>query len=53
MAAIRLAISQFRPAKGDYAGNVERIGGTIDVRSEPGRGTTFEVRLPAETPGPA
>jgi len=26
---IRLAISQFRPAKGDYAGNVARIGGVI------------------------
>jgi NAD+ synthase (glutamine-hydrolysing) len=25
----RLAISQFRPAKGDYAGNVARIGGVI------------------------
>jgi NAD+ synthase (glutamine-hydrolysing) len=29
MTAIRLAISQFRPAKGDYAGNVARIGGVI------------------------
>src|SRR5881296_4379402 len=29
MAAIRLAISQFRPLKGDYAGNVARIGGVI------------------------
>ena len=29
MPAIRLAISQFRPAKGDYAGNVARIGGVI------------------------
>src|SRR6267378_548916 len=29
MAAIRLAISQFRPTKGDYAGNVVRIGGVI------------------------
>ena len=29
MAAIRLAISQFRPTKGDYAGNVARIGGVI------------------------
>ena len=28
-------------------------GGTIAVRSEPGSGTTFEVRLPAEMPGPA
>jgi NAD+ synthase (glutamine-hydrolysing) len=26
---IRLAISQFRPAKGDYAGNVARIGGVL------------------------
>jgi len=26
---VRLAISQFRPAKGDYAGNVARIGGVI------------------------
>ena len=29
MSSIRLAISQFRPAKGDYAGNVARIGGVI------------------------
>jgi len=29
MPAIRLAISQFRPAKGDYAGNVARIGGVL------------------------
>ena len=29
MPPIRLAISQFRPAKGDYAGNVARIGGVI------------------------
>ena len=29
MSRIRLAISQFRPAKGDYAGNVARIGGVI------------------------
>lgn len=29
MPAIRLAISQFRPKKGDYAGNVARIGGVI------------------------
>jgi NAD+ synthetase len=29
MAAIRLAISQFRPTKGDYPGNVARIGAVI------------------------
>ena len=29
MPGVRLAISQFRPAKGDYAGNVARIGGVI------------------------
>ena len=29
MPPVRLAISQFRPAKGDYAGNVARIGGVI------------------------
>jgi NAD+ synthase (glutamine-hydrolysing) len=29
MAAIRLAVSQFHPSKGDYAGNVARIGGVI------------------------
>ena len=29
MPAVRLAISQFRPAKGDYAGSVARIGGVI------------------------
>jgi NAD+ synthase (glutamine-hydrolysing) len=29
MPRVRLAISQFRPAKGDYAGNVARIGGVI------------------------
>ena len=29
MPRVRLAISQFRPTKGDYAGNVARIGGVI------------------------
>ncbi len=29
MPRVRLAISQFRPSKGDYAGNVARIGGVI------------------------
>jgi adenylate cyclase len=27
------------------------MGGAIDVKSEPGRGTTFSVRLPADRPG--
>ena len=27
------------------------MGGAIDVESEPGRGTTFSVRLPADRPG--
>ena len=34
MPAIRLAISQFRPAKGDYAGNVARIGGVISQAAQ-------------------
>jgi two-component system NtrC family sensor kinase len=32
-------------------GIVERHGGTIDVSSQPGRGTTFVVRLPLHPPG--
>jgi two-component system chemotaxis sensor kinase CheA len=26
--------------------NVERIGGTVDLQSEPGKGTTFKVKIP-------
>ena len=31
---------------------VEEMGGTLTFRSEPGRGATFLVRLPADRPGP-
>ncbi len=33
-------------------GIVSRYGGTVDVESEVGRGTTFRVRLPARAPCP-
>jgi signal transduction histidine kinase len=29
---------------------VRAHGGTVDVRSEPGKGTTFRIRLPLNTP---
>ena len=32
---------------------VQAAGGTLDVESTPGRGTTFRVRLPLEAPVPA
>ncbi len=32
---------------------VEEMGGDLSFRSEPGRGTTFRVRLPADRPDPA
>ena len=31
--------------------NVGRLGGEVDVESEPGRGTTIIIRLPAQPPG--
>lgn len=34
-------------------GIVNRHGGTVEVASEPGRGTTFRVRIPREGPGGA
>ena len=29
---------------------LEKLGGRIDVQSEPGHGTTFNISLPAEPP---
>ena len=31
-------------------GLIEKMGGTINVESEPGRGTTFHIRLPSRQP---
>jgi two-component system NtrC family sensor kinase len=32
-------------------GIIQKLGGTITVSSEPGKGTTFLIRLPAQAPG--
>src|SRR5205823_4701514 len=41
-----LGLAQVRAA-------VEQHGGAIELESEPGRGTTFRLRMPPEAPAPA